>query len=149
MSLLNFRVLVGVPFSSAISIQSETILFSLVRLLIFSQVNCLKLHLLPVACDSFKPPPYQQQFLLLSRIVYDNRKTKSNKNQEPGGLLKQFFPFDGIIMVVSVNTVRAKLIVGNLETGIPVESGILSLPTGIGLRCNHSIGRRDSSDLVC
>ena len=52
-------------------------------------------------------------------------------------------------MVVSANTVQVKLIVGNLETGIPAESGILSLPTGIGLRCNHSIGRRDSSDLVC
>jgi hypothetical protein len=25
----------------------------------------------------------------------------------------------------------------------------VSFPAGIGLRCNHSIGRRDSSDLVC
>ena len=62
--------------------------------------------------------------------------------------MRQLFPFDGITMVVSANTAQVKLIMGNLETGIPAESGILSLPTGIGFRCNHSIGRRDSSDLV-
>ena len=63
--------------------------------------------------------------------------------------MRQLFPFYGITIAVSANTVQVKLIVGNLETGIPAESGILSFPTGIGMRCNPRIGRRDSSDLVC
>ena len=52
------------------------------------------------------------------------------------------------VMLAFGPIVRERLIVGDLEAGIPVGSGILSLPAGIGLRCNHSIGRRDSSDLV-